>query len=167
MDKLFENTTTYNSIEYRKFVEFHNKKYGFRTDFYTLFILFLIIFCMVLQFSYGNTTLGCLFIIIAIGFICYRVFYPYFFVKKEAKSDKVKKQLTNTYSFYDNYMEIKNKNDFIKLKYYKLYRIFETSDNFYLYMNKNYSFVISKSGFSIGKHEDFYKFIKKKLWFRF
>lgn len=167
MNKLFENTTTYNSMEYRKFVEFHNKKYGFKNDLYTLFILFLIIFCMVLQFSYGNTYLGYLFLIIAIGFICYRIFYPYFFVKKEAKSDKVQKHLTNTYSFYYNYMEIKNKNDFIKLKYYRLYKIFETADNFYLYMNKNYSFVISKSGFSVGKSEDFYKFIKKKLWFRF
>lgn len=166
MNKLFENTTTYNSTEYRKFLEFHNKKYSFKYNLYTLFILFLLIFCMILQFMNSNINLGCLFLTVAICFLAYRIFRPYFFVKKESNSDKVKKQLTNTYSFYDKYMEIKNRNDFIKLKYYRLYKIFETDDSFYLYMNKDYSFVLSKNGFSIGKQEDFYKFIKKKLWFR-
>ena len=99
-------------------------------------------------------------------FLVWRVFHPYFFVKKEANSNKVQKSMKNTYSFYDKYMKIRNKSTVIKLNYYKLYRVFETNNYFYLYINKNYSFVLSKDGFSIGNPVDFYKFIKKKTWYK-
>lgn len=166
MEKLFENTTTYNSKIYAEFVKFHNQKYNLKYNLYTLFMLILIAFCIVSQFLHGNIHLGILFVIIMFSFLIFRVFHPYFFVKKEANSNKVKKQLTNKYSFYDNYMEIKNLTGKVKIKYYKLYKIFETEDYFYLYINKNYSYVLSKSNFSIGTAEDFYKFMKKKLWYR-
>lgn len=166
MEKLFENTTTYTSDIYKEFVEFHNKKYNFRYHLYTMFILFLIVFCMVLQFLYGNITLGIIFVFVMVFFLLYRVFHPYLFVKKEAKSDKIQKQLKNTYSFYDNYMEIKNNKNIVKLKYFKLYKIFETENNFYLYINKNYSYVLTKDGFTTGNPEKFYKFLKKKLWYK-
>lgn len=64
-------------------------------------------------------------------------------------------------------MEIKNNKDTIRLKYYKLYKIFDDKNSFYLYINKNYSFVLAKDGFTIGNAEDFYKFIKKKIWYKF
>lgn len=167
MEKLFENITTYNIDEYKKFVKFHNKKYNLNYNLYTLFVLFLIMFCTVSSFSSKNTKLGILFIIIAICFIIYRILHPYLFVKKEATSEKIGKELTNTYTFYEDYFRIKNNKQTIKLKYHKLYKIFETKDNFYLYINKNHSFVLSKNTFTIGKVSDFYGFIKKKLWFRF
>ena len=74
--------------------------------------------------------------------------------------------MKNTYSFYDKYMEIKNTDDIIKFNYYKLYKFFETENYFYLYINKNYSFVLTKTGFSIGDSNDFCKFMKKKLWYK-
>ena len=166
MNKLFENTTTYTSDVYREFVEFHNKKYNLKYNLYTLFMLALIVFCMVLQFSYSNVSLGILFLLIMIVFLIWRVFHPFFFVKKEANSDKVKKQLTNTYSFYDNYIEIKNDNDSFNLRYFKLHKVFETENNFYLYINKNYSFVLDKNGFSIGNPDLFYDFIREKIWYK-
>lgn len=163
MEKLFENTTTYTPEVYKDFVLFHNKKYNLKYHLYTLFILFLIVFCMVSQFLHGDIVLGICFVIFMILFLTWRVFYPNFFVKKEAKSDKVQKQMKNTYSFYDKYMTIKNQKDNIKLNYYKLYKIFETENYFYLYINKNYSFVLDKYNFSIGEPDEFYKFIKKKI----
>ena len=166
MEKLFKNTTTYTTDVYKEFVNFHNKKYNFRYHLYTLFILILIAFCIVLQFKYQNFLLGTLFVFVMIIFLTWRVFHPTFFVKKEAKSDKVQKQMKNTYSFYDKYMTIKNSRDNIKLNYYKLYKIFETENYFYLYINKNYSFVLSKDTFSVGDPNDFYKFMKKKLWYK-
>ncbi|MCI8353094.1 MAG: YcxB family protein [Clostridia bacterium] len=99
-------------------------------------------------------------------FLFWRVFHPTFFVKKEAGSSKVKNQMKNTYSFYDKYMTIKNSKDDIKLSYYKLYNVFETENYFYLYINKNYSFVLAKDTFSIGNPNEFYKFMKKKLWYK-
>lgn len=166
MEKLFENTTTYTPEVYNDFVIFHNQKYSLKYHLYTLFILFLIVFCMVLQFLYGNIALGILFVFAMVLFLVWRVFHPTFFVKKEAKSDKVQKQMKNTYSFYDKYMTIKNSKDNIKLGYYKLYKVFENDDYFYLYINKNYSFVLAKDTFSIGNSNEFYKFIKKKLWYK-
>lgn len=166
MDKLFENNTTYTPSVYKDFVEFHNKKYNIKYNLYTLFVLVLIVFCMVLQFMYSNVALGICFVFFMGAFIFWRVFHPYFFVKKEANSDKVKKHLKNTYSFYDKYMTINNSKEKIKLNYYKLYKIFETENYFYLYINKNYSFVLSKNGFSIGNVEDFYRFIRKKIWYK-
>jgi len=166
MKKLFENTTTYSSDIYKEFVKFHNKKYNLQYHLYTLFVLCLIVFCMVSQFLYNNISLGILFIFIMILFLIWRVFHPYFFVKKEAKSDKVQKRLTNTYSLYDNYMEIKNNKNIVKLKYYKLYKLFETENNFYLYISKSHSFVLSKTGFSIGNADEFYRFLKKKMWYK-
>lgn len=163
MEKLFENTTTYTSDVYAEFVRFHNQKYNLKYNLYTLFMLVLIVFCMVSQFLYGNILLGIAFVFFMIIFLIWRVFHPSFFVKKEANSDKVKKQLKNTYSFYDKYMQIKNTKDNIKLNYYKLYKVFETENYFYLYINKNYSFVLSKDGFSIGNSSEFYKFIKNKI----
>lgn len=74
--------------------------------------------------------------------------------------------MKNTYSFYDKYIQITNSKDDIKLNYYKLYKIFETKNYFYLYINKNYSFVLSKDGFSIGSPNNFCKFIKKKIWYK-
>ena len=54
----------------------------------------------------------------------------------------------------------------LKFNYYKLYKVFETEHYFYLYINKNYSFVLSKDGFNIGSSKDFYKFIKRKIWYK-
>lgn len=164
MEKLFENTTTYTPEIYHEFVKFHNKKYNFKYHLYTLAILICIIFCMVSQFLNNNIFMGILFVFVMVIFLLYRVYHPYFLTKKEASSDKVKKQLRNTYSFYDKYMEIKNSNDTIKLKYHKLYKIFETENYFYLYLNKTYSFVLDKNSFSVGSSEDFYKFMKRKLF---
>lgn len=166
MEKLFENTTTYNIDVYKEFVNFHNRKYNMKYHSYTLFTLMLIVFCMVLQFKYENFLLGTSFVLLMIVFLTWRVFHPTFFVKKEANSSKVKNQMKNTYSFYDKYMTIKNSKDDIKLNYYKLYKVFETENYFYLYINKNYSFVLSKDTFSVGNPNKFYKFIKKKLWYR-
>ena len=166
MKKLFENTTAYNPSIYKDFVIFHNKKYTLKYNLYTLFILLLLSFCIVCQAIYGNSILATCFVLVTIIFLFWRVFYPFFFVKREANSKKITKQLKNTYSFYNNYIEIKNKNAYIKLKYYKLYKVFSTEKYFYLYVNKNYSYILDKNNFSIGNANDFYKFIRKKLWYK-
>lgn len=166
MEKIFENTTTYTPDVYAEFVRFHNQKYSLKYNLYTLFMVFIISFCLVLQFSNNNILLGIGFVLFMIIFLLWRIYHPSFFVKKEANSDKVKKHLKNTYYFYDKYMQIKNVNDNVKLRYYKLYKVFETENYFYLYVNKNYSFVLDKNGFTVGNAGNFYEFIKKKLWYK-
>lgn len=166
MEIRFQNTTAYNLQEYKKFVEFHAEKYNFRYLFYTLFISVLLIFCMIAQFSYGKILLGISFIFVLVIFLCYRFLHPLYLTKKEATSAKVQKKMENTYTFYDHFVIIFNGKERVKLGYSKFYKIFEESDRFYLYLDKNHSYVLLKNNFSIGKPEDFYGFMKKKLWIK-
>lgn len=167
MEIQFQNTTTYTLEEYKKFVQFHNEKYNTRYHLYTLFILILLIFCMVLQFRYQNIVLGILFVFILGGFLFYRVFYPLFFIKKEASSKKITQKMTNTYTFYCNFVRITNGKDDIELKYRRFYKIFETKERFYLYLSKNYAYILDKNTFNIGNVHEFYSFMKRKLWIKF
>lgn len=164
MEIRFQNTTTYNLDEYKKFVEFHAKRYNLKYHFYTLFIMALLIFCMVLQFCYGKIGLGILFILVLAAFLFYRILHPLFLTKKEASSKKVQKKMKNTYTFYDDFAIISNGKDRVKLKYSKFYKIFEEADRFYLYLNKDHSYILLKNNFTIGNANDFYAFMKKKLW---
>lgn len=164
MEIRFQNTTAYNLAEYKKFVEFHSDKYNFKYHFYTLFVIALLIFCTVLQFCYGRILLGICFILVIAAFLFYRIVHPVLFVKKEASSKKVQKKMENTYTFYDDVVTISNNKDTVNLKYSKFYKIFEEKDRFYLYLDKNHSYILLKNRFSIGNPDEFYAFMKKKLW---
>ena len=163
MNKLFENTTIYTEDLYSNFLIFHSKKYNFRYNLYTCFISFLLTFCMVLQFSDGQIDMGFIFALVLFIFVFWRVFRPYFIVKKEVNSNKIQEKLKNIYSFYDNYLEVKNSTGVIKIKYSKLYRCFQDNSCFYLYISKDDAFVVSKNGFSLGDPNNFYSFIKRKM----
>ena len=54
-----------------------------------------------------------------------------------------------------------------RLKYYKIYKAYENKDFIYLYINKDYAFILEKSGFLIGDADLFKKFIKNKIKFKF
>lgn len=53
------------------------------------------------------------------------------------------------------------------MKYYKLYKIYETKTFFYLYIDNDHAFLINKSGFVRGLSDDFSKFINKKCLFKY
>lgn len=72
--------------------------------------------------------------------------------------------MKNTYTFYEDFAVISNGNDTVKLKYFKFYKIFEEPDRFYLYLDKDHSYILLKNNFTIGNAKDFYAFMKKKLW---
>lgn len=167
MNKLFENTTIYTSDEYEKFLQFHNKRYGFSHDFYTFFMLAVFLFCTIFHLYNDSLNLGILFILITLSFLTFRFFWPILFVKKEFNSGKISAEARNTFSFFTHFFEVKSNNGFAKVIYIKLYKVYETKDSFYLYINKNYSFILSKSNFSIGNSSDFSKFIKKKCWYKY
>ena len=162
----FQNTTAYNLLEYKKFVEFHARKYNMKYYAYTLFIVCLLIFCMVLQFCYGNILMGIGFIVVLIIFVSYRFLYPLFVIKKEASSSKIQKQTKTTYTFYDDFAIINTGTQHIKLKYSKFYKIFNQPNCFYLYLDKDSAYILLKDNFSIGNAKDFYGFMKKKLWIK-
>ena len=82
------------------------------------------------------------------------------------KTEKFEKEKEFTFKFYEKYFTISDSNNFEKIKYWKLYKIYETNDFFYLYINKDHAFLLEKNTFTKGDISTFYIFVKRKIWFK-
>lgn len=167
MKKLFKNKTTYSKETYMSFLAFHAKVYNLRYTLYTVFWGLVFLLCIFLSFRIKNTLQGISIIFILIGFVAFRIYKPKIVAQKELKSDKISNNNINTFSFFDNHFEIKNNNGTFDFRYFKLHKIFETKDFFYLYANNEDAFILSKDGFISGTKEDFSTFIKNKCRFKY
>lgn len=167
MNILFKNRTKYTKEIYDTFLEFHRKKYHFSYLAYNVIIIALILFCLTVQVKYHNFTIAILFCCILTGFILWRYLHPTSEVSKEYQSDKIQKEQIFTFKFYKNFFTCENTKEIQKVQYYRLYRIFETDDFFYLYIDRTHSFLVSKTSFNLGKASDFSSFIHKKCFFRY
>lgn len=167
MEPLFKNKTTLSKENYIDLVKFHQKKNSWKYWLYTAIVSFLLVLIICFQIA-SNAYFQATFLFICfIIFLIYRFIYPYYKTDKEFKSDKVQNNLINYYFFYDKYFKIKNKLGNTKIKYYKLYKVYENDNYFYLYLNKNIVFIIDKSEFTIGNSKSFEKFMKNKVWLKF
>ena len=167
MDLLFKNTTIYSKKIYDEFLEFHKNKYKYSYTLYTALIILAFLFCMGMQLKYHNYTLAIIFVFCIICFFSWRYFRPISQVVKDYNSDVIQKEKEFSFYFYEKNFVIKYKNSSCSFKYTTLYRVLETKNFFYLYVDKNHSYLIDKKGFSIGKPEEFSKFIKKKKFIIF
>lgn len=164
---LFENTTKYSKIIYDKFLAFHEKKYGFTYRAYTAIVTAFILFCLTLQVKYHNFSIAILFCCGLTLFVLWRFFHPVSEVSKEYQSDKIQKEKEYTFKFYNKYFTVQDKKEISKIKYYQLYKAFETSDFFYLYIDKRHAFLVDKTKFKNNKASEFSSFIKKKCWWNY
>ena len=157
---LFKNETTCTQKEYKDFLKVQEKEYALSEFLYTFgYTIFFIIFGFILI---GSKDIGTGLIIILLGvlFFVYRNWYPNYLKSKQKK--KVKNPLRNTYSFYKNYFTTSNKEGTSTTLYFRIHRVIETKNNFYIYLNKECAFVVSKNGFILGKGMDFSTFLRKK-----
>lgn len=167
MELLFKNKTTLSSKNYIELVKFHQKKNNWKYFLYTGFFSILLIICISIQIAYKYYLSAVMIFLCFFGFLAYRFIEPYYKTKKEYQSEKVQKNLVNYYLFYEKYFKVKNKMGNFKLRYYKIYKAYENENYFYLYLNKDYAFILEKSGFITCNENDFKKFIKNKLRFKF
>lgn len=167
MKILFKNNTKYTKNVYQKFLQFHQQKYGNKYTFTTSLTIILLFFCIITNIKYSNYFTALILIFALIGFCFYSFFYPVKKVKKELKTEKFEKEKVFTFCFYDNFFTISDKFFFDKIKYWKLYRVYETDQFFYLYINKDHAFLLDKSTFVKGNINNFSKFLRRKIWFRF
>lgn len=167
MKLLFKNKTKYTKQVYKEFVEFHNDKYHLSYFLFNICIVFLVLFCIILQLKYKYYNLAIIFCIVLTVFALWRFFHPISVVKKEIKSDKIQNEKEFTFKFYDKYFKIKDKLQMDTIKYYKLYKVYETNTFFYLYIDRTHAFLLNKDNFITGNPIDFSKFIKKKCWYCF
>ena len=83
--------------------------------------------------------------------------------EKTQKQYKENKITNCSYSFYKWYFTLNDQT----IYYFKLYKVFETNDYFYLYVNDESAALVSKNGFKIGSAETFSEFIRKKCFFKY
>ena len=164
---LFKNTTKYSKSIYTKFLQFHKKQYGLKYSLYTALISFLLLFCIIVQLKVHNIALIVVFCTIIVCFFLWRYVRPITEVNKEFQSQKIQSEEEFTFIFYEKCIKISGKSKTYSLKYYQLYKIFETDSFFYLYIDSNHSLLLDKNSFLIGSSNDFSNFIHKKCWYKF
>lgn len=165
MKLLFKNKTKYTKQTYKEFLEFHNNKYHISYLLFNICIIFLILFCIVLQIQYNYYNIAILFCIALTIFALWRFFHPISVVKKEIESDKIQNEKEFTFKFYDKYFKVQDELQVDTIKYYKLYKIHETDTFFYLYIDRTHAFLLNKDTFINGNSTSFSNFIKKKCWY--
>lgn len=164
---LFKNKTKYTEQKYNEFLEFHNNKFGFKNTFYILFISMLILFFIIL-YGYNHFYLhSFLCFLILLFFLYWKTIRPFMEVKKDFESEKITQEKVFKFIFCDKYFKIYNNLQYSKIKYLKLYKIFETKDFVYFYLDNEHALILDKKGFYYGNSEDFSKFIKKKCLYKY
>lgn len=160
---LFKNITTYNNKNYAQFLKFHNDKYEFSYNSYTIIMSILLIYCVIINIKNKNILTTLLFILLLISFVLLRFYLPLRRLKKTKENIRKSSTSIHTFFFYDYYLKV----DKQIIYYFKLYKIFETKDYFYLYINQDYALMLDKKGFQIGTVENFRSFIKKKCLLKY
>lgn len=127
----------------------------------------LILFLIMLYVKNHYYGLAVIFCACLTSFILYRYFHPIEEVKNEYHSDKITKEQTFTFSFYDKYLKIYTKKEYSIVYYRELHKIFETNTFFYLYLDSTHSLLLDKSEFKKGTPLAFRNFIKKKCPFKY
>lgn len=166
MKPLFENTTKYTINNYQKFLQFHKNKFSFSYNAYTIIMVILLLYCIILNIIERKIWLFLFFILLLTAFLWLRIIYPLSKYKKSynaIKNAKGKEQ-TFTFNFYNHFFTL-NK---VRFYYFKLFKVYETKDYFYLYVNDDNAALVSKQGFKNGKtSEEFTEFIKKKCMLKY
>ena len=163
MKPLFKNITIYNSKNYNQFVKFHGDKFNFSYNAYTLLMLGLMLYCTILSIIQKNLFLFLLFLSMFGLTILFRMFLPAKRYQKTKKKFAKNKQTSVSIDFFKFHF----KTDGNIYPYIKLYKVFETKDYFYLYLNEENAVLVSKTGFKLGTVADFTDFIKKKSLFKY
>lgn len=167
MEKLFENKTKYSQKEYDIFLESYKKEYASADNAYIVFYIVFFGFCTIWAFIEKEIFLGIALLIGLSVYLWFKIIRPNQLVEKTKKSPKVSGKFVNKYEFYKNYFKVENPDGKTQVLYFKLYRVVETKSYFYIYISREYAFIVSKLGFTEGKAEDFSKFIKKKVFTKY
>ena len=88
-------------------------------------------------------------------------------IKKKKEKKKKQKNKEFTFFFYEKYIKIKCKRQFERMHYFEIKKIFETEENFFLYLDKKHSLILDKDGFDVGTSEGFSEFIKRRCPFKY
>ena len=167
MKVLFKNTTKYTEEQYWKFLKFHDSKFGIQYRILTIIVSIIILYMVAANIIAKNMTVVYILFIVFVGFLCYRYFSQKKIVKDEIKGESLQKQKEYTFTFYEDKIHIHDDKEEQYIQYNQIYKVFETNEYFYMYIDKTHSLMLSKSGFVVGNSEDFAVFMKEKYALKF
>lgn len=162
---LFENETKCTEKEYNIFIKVHDKEYAISELIYTIGYTIFLVFCGILLVLNKDLIAGIFVLCLGIAFFMYRNIHPKKLEKEQRK--KIKQPIKNKYNFYNHYFETYNAEGNSTTFYFKIYKIIETNDSYYIYVNREFAFMVSKKGFVKGDVKSFTKFLKKKRRFKY
>ena len=163
MKILFKNTTKYDKENKQNFINFHKNKYGRKELIRAVFIAICILYILIFNLIYANWKF--ILMLVPIGIILY--FINKYFLTKTKEKEKKQKNKEFTFFFYERQIKIKCKRQFERMNYFEIKRIFETEENFFLYVDDTHSLILNKNGFEVGSSKEFAEFIKKKCPFKY
>jgi len=163
MKVLFKNTTKYDKENRENFSNFHQKKYG-KKELINAILISIPILYIVLYNIINLNWIGFI-ILVVLGVLVYLI--KKLTVKKSKAKNKKQKNKEFTFYFYERHIKIRAKRQFERMTYFEIKKIFETDENFFLYIDDKHSMILDKEGFEIGNEKDFAEFIKKKCPFRY
>ena len=167
LDLLFKNVTTYSKKVYDEFSAFHKKHFSLRYHTYTFLTAIFILISFKALIPSFNYTLVFLLSMFLVVFLLWRFFRPIEEARKYDKNDKTIKEITYTFSFYEKYFKVSDKKEYSIFKYRDIYKIYETKQFFYLYIDRVHSLLIDKSNFKRGSSLEFKQFLIKKCPFKY
>ena len=165
MKILFKNNTKYTKEKYNDFIEFHKNKYGKKMI--IKFVITVICVLYILIFNIINKNWLVILLLTGIAIM--------FYLLNNVKNNKIQKQNKKmlrdrnqfTFFFYEHFIKIKCGRKFDRIRYFELYKIFETKEYFFLYVDETHSLIVSKEGFEIGTAREFSDFIRKKCLLKY
>lgn len=163
MKPLFKNITKYNSKNYDQFIKFHGEKFNFSYNMYTIVMAVLLIYCVILNIIQKNIPFILLFLAMLILIFLFRMYFPMKRYQKTKNQYSKNKETSIFFTFYKFYFSVGKKT----FPYSRLYRVFETKDYFYLYIDDENALLVSKNGFKMGTAKEFSEFIQKKCFLKY
>lgn len=160
MNPLFINVTEYSKKKFNELLEFHKNKFGIKIIITTLIMTVFGLYIIIQNIIYKNWKILIYITILIIVFYIAKMIFN-LRIKKN-NNNRTKSRTNYEYTFYNLFFKIKLGKKRETCFYFKIYKVFEREDDFYLYLDKEHSLIISKEGFTLGTSEEFSKFIRRK-----
>ena len=167
MEELFENKTKYSEKLYNIFVQAYREENAAYERGYIIFNLSFFGLCMIFAFIEKEILLGVAIFVGLLIYLWFKIIRPAIREQKQRKSPMLSGNYVNTYKFYKNYFDVENPDGKARIMYMKIFRMVETKEYYYIYLSREYAFIISKIGFTKGNNLDFATFMKKKLFTKY
>lgn len=159
---LFENDTVYTKENYLKFNQFHIRKRRMVPAVISYILLAFIFVVGIMLLLLGESiALAIVYLVFAVITTLYYIYLPNLAVNRILKTDKTFENTKNHYWFYRDHVAVENKYGDTKIKYDQLYRIYETSQFYYLYLNSRQAFLVEKN--NSANQEQLTKLLQEQL----